>query len=79
MTDFKEGNAIPLQMYIKATADLECGVKKDLETEDPNTDEAKAILSGEANESTKGDDRRTSSSDDTESSVSDGEIGRAHV
>lgn len=73
MTDFKDGNEIPLQMYIKATADLECGVKKDLETEDPDTDEAKAILSGEANESTKGNDGRTSSSDDKESSVPDSE------
>ena len=73
MTDFKEGNAIPLQMYIKATADLECGVKKDLETEDPDTDEAKAILSGEANESTEGNDGRTGSSDDKESSVPDSE------
>jgi hypothetical protein len=73
MTDFKEGNAIPLQMYIKATADLECDVEKDLEAKDPDTDEAKAILSGEANESTEGNDGRTSSSDDTESSVPDGE------
>ena len=73
MTDFNEGNAIPLQMYIKSTAELECDIKKDLETEDPDTDEAKAILSGEANESTKGDDGSTGSSDDTESSVPNGE------
>jgi|TARA_Y100000310_G_scaffold166963_1_gene166680 hypothetical protein len=72
MTDFKEGNAIPLQMYIKATADLECDVEKDLEAKDPDGDKAKAILSGEANESTKGNDGRTSSSDDTESSVPNG-------
>ena len=68
MTEFKEGNAIPLQMYIKATADLETDVAKDLETQDPNIDEAKAILSGEANENSEGNDRGTSSSDDTESS-----------
>jgi|7_EtaG_2_1085326.scaffolds.fasta_scaffold75850_2 hypothetical protein len=73
MTDFKEGNAIPLQMYVKATADLECDVEKDLEAKDPDADKAKAILSGEANESTKGNDGRTSSSDDTESSVPNGE------
>ena len=66
MTDFKEGNAIPLQMYIKATADLECDVEKDLEAKDPDGDKAKAILSG------KGNDGRTSSSDDTESSVPNG-------
>ena len=64
-------NAIPLQMYIKTTADLECSVRKDLEVEDPDENTAKAILSGEANESTEGDDREASSSDDTKSCPQD--------
>jgi hypothetical protein len=64
-------NAIPLRMYIKATADLECSARKDLEVEDPDENTAKAILSGEANESTEGNDGEASSSDDTESCSQD--------
>ena len=69
MSEFKPSdNVIPLQMYIKATADLEVDIQNDLKAEDPDDTTAKAILSGETNESTEGDDGGTGSSDDPESS-----------
>ena len=55
-------------MNCKANDALQDSVEKDLSVEDPSKERAKAILSGEANESTKGNDGRTSPSDDTESS-----------
>ena len=65
MSEFKPSdNTIPLQMFIKATADLELDVQSDLAVPDPTADQAKAIL----NESTEGNDGGTSPSDDTESS-----------
>ena len=72
MSEFKPSdNVIPLRMYIKATADLEVDVQNDLKAEDPDENTAKAILSGEANESTEGNDGGTGSSDDPESSSQD--------
>jgi len=72
MSEFKPSdNVIPLRMYIKATADLEVDIKNDLEAKDPDENTAKAILSGESNESTEGNDGGAGSSDDPESSSQD--------
>ena len=69
MSEFKPSDTrIETQMNCKANDALQDSVEKDLSVEDPSKERAKAILSGEANESTKGNDGRTSPSDDTEGS-----------
>ena len=64
MSEFKKSDTIVgADMYLKATADLEESVKRDLQVEDPTPEEAKAILSSE---SSKGNDGSSSCRDDSE-------------
>ena len=66
MSEFKKSDkVVGADLYLKATADLEESVKRDLQVEDPTPEEAKAILSSESSE---GNDGSSSCRDDSESS-----------
>ena len=66
MSEFKKSDTVVgADLYLKATADLEESVKRDLQVEDPTPEEAKAILSSESSE---GNDGSSSCRDDSESS-----------
>ena len=65
MSEFRKSDTVVgADLYLKATADLEESVNRDLQVEDPTPKEAKAILSGESSE---GNDRDSSCRDDSES------------
>ena len=53
---------VGMNLTIRATATVAKSVEKDLQTEDPTTEEAKAILEGE-DEDTEGNDREGSDGD----------------
>ena len=53
---------VGMNLTIRATATVTKSVEKDLQAEDPTTEEAKAILEGE-DEDTEGNDREGSNGD----------------
>tara|TARA_R110002051_G_scaffold249149_1_gene308620 strand:- start:442 stop:621 length:180 start_codon:yes stop_codon:yes gene_type:complete len=53
---------VGMNLTIRATATVTKSVEKDLQTEDPTTEEAKAILEGE-DEDTEGNDRERGNGD----------------